>query len=223
MDWKSYWNKVAVTAKDPIAAVQRNDLKSIKQSASHIISMLKITKKDTVLDVCCGNGLLTELVAGSCLRITGVDQSDELIKNAKNLSKRVNSSFILGDALELSYVLSNQKFDKIYLQFSFQYFDKKGMGAKMIKEMISVLKPNGLLFIGDIPEASKRLVFYNSLPKLFYYFTSKIRDKNSMGKFWSPDDLAQICIKFNVKGTYLKQPKLLEYSWYRFDYLIERI
>ena len=221
MNWKSYWNKVAVTAKDPITAVQRKDLKSTKQSASHIISMLKITNKDRVLDVCCGNGLLTELVAESCHGITGIDQSEILIKSANDKSESNNMSFILGDALKLTEVLNESKFDKIYLQFSFQYFDKKGMGAKVIKEMISLLKPKGLLFIGDIPEKSKRFDFYNSLPKLFYLFTSKLRGKNSMGKFWSPDELAQICVKLNIKGTYLKQPELLEYSWYRFDYLIE--
>jgi ubiquinone/menaquinone biosynthesis C-methylase UbiE len=223
MNWKSYWNKVALNAIGPIAAVQRKDMESTKFSASHIISTLKINKKDKVLDVCCGNGILTELIANSCLEITGIDQSEVLIKSSKDTSDSENISYILGDALRLTEVLKESKFDKIYLQFSFQYFDKKGMGEKVIKEMITVLKPNGLLFIGDIPEASKRFVFYNSLHKLFYFVTSKIRGKNSMGKFWSPKELAQICVKLNVEGTYIKQPELLPYAWYRFDYLIKNI
>lgn len=222
MNWKTYWNRVAYTAKDPISAVQRKDLESTKQSASHIIAMLKITKNDRILDVCCGNGLLTELIAKSCFAITGIDQSERLIESAKDYAIAENSSYFTGDALKLSEVLVASKFDKIYLQYSFQYFDKKGMGEKVIKEMLNVLKPKGLLFIGDIPEASKRFVFYNSLPKLFYLFTSKIRGKNSMGKFWSPKELAQICVKHHVKGTYLKQDSFLPYARYRFDYLIEK-
>jgi len=222
MNWKSYWNQVANEAKDPIRAVQRKDIRSTKLSATHIISTLNITKNDSVLDVCCGNGLLTEVIADTCLKITGIDQSEILIKNAKKISQTKNSSYILGDALNLKEVVSNEKFDKIYLQFSFQYFDKKGMGEQVIKEAIKLLKPKGMLFIGDIPEAAKRFIFYNSFPKLFYYVGSKIRGKNTMGKFWSPKELAQICDKLQIKGTYLKQPELLAYAWYRFDYLIEK-
>jgi len=223
MNWKFYWNQVASGAENTISAVQRNDFESAKRSVSHIVATLKINKNDRLLDVCCGNGILTELIADSCHSITGLDQSEVLLNSAIQNSVAQNASYVLGDALRVSDVITSSKFDKIYMQFSLQYFDKKGMGEKLIKEMTALLKPNGLLFIGDIPEASKHYVFYNTLPKLFYYSMSKIRGKNSMGKFWTPKELAQICVKLNLKGTYLKQATFLPYAWYRFDYLIEKI
>lgn len=222
MNWKKYWNANALSNKtDEIAQVQRKDLKSTYLTVNHIVRTLNIKKEDVVLDVCCGNGLITQQIAKKCHSITGVDQSEELIKIAQNKYKEMNCEYVEGSAIDLSEVLLNKKFDKIYLQFSFQYFDKKNDGKRVIRQLLKCLKPDGKLFIGDITNEEKFSVFYNNPIKKLRFIKGKLQGKNVMGKFWKPSELDEICGKLNVKGTSLKQPKELPYAHYRFDYLIE--
>jgi hypothetical protein len=107
------------------------------------------------------------------------------------------------------------------LQISFQYFDKKKEGEKVMSEMLKCLKPNGKIFIGDIPNHEHFSDFYNTFMKKLRFFKDNLLNKNNMGKFWEVTELDAICKKLGVKGTYLEQPKQLPYSHYRFDYIIQ--
>lgn len=221
MNWKNYWNDHAANITDNIAQVQRKDLKSTYLTVNHIIRTLKIESEDKVLDVCCGNGLITQQIAKKCKSIIGIDQSEELIAVGKHSFTEMNCVFVLGSAFDIAEVLPEQLFDKIYLQFSLQYFDKKGDGERIIKTLLDCLSPDGKIFFGDITNADKHHVFYNSLRKKIHYFKSRITGTNDMGKFWKSSELDEICAKLGVSGTHIMQPKELPYSHYRFDYLIE--
>ena len=220
MNWEKFWNKTAKQSGDELAQVQRNSPKSVKLTVDNIIKQLDVNSNDTILDVCCGNGLVTNHISKKCNSIIGVDLSENLINFAKE--KFSNIPFHQSKAEEIAAVLENQQFDKIYLQFSFQYFDKPNQGEKVINEMLKVLKPNGLLFIGDIPNHQKLWHYYNSFAKRFFYITSKIRGTNRMGKFWKKEELDSICNILNVKGKFITQDESLPYSHYRFDYLIQK-
>jgi hypothetical protein len=107
------------------------------------------------------------------------------------------------------------------MQFSFQYFDKKNQGDKVISELLKCLNPNGKIFIGDIPEWNKFSDYYNTVMKKLRFYKDRLLLKNEMGKFWKVTKIDAICKSIGVKGTYLKQPQECPYSYYRFDYLIE--
>ncbi|GAB1309609.1 hypothetical protein KH5_22920 [Urechidicola sp. KH5] len=223
MNWKKYWNDHASKqGGDLIAQVQRKDAKSTELTINHIIRNLNISKIDEVLDVCCGNGILTEAIAKKCHGIVGVDQSEALLNVAKLKSKQKNSQYILGSALELHSVLEGKSFDKIYLQFSLQYFTKKRGGARLIKQLLTVLKPGGVIFIGDITNKDKLFHFYDTPIKKARFLKQQLQRKNNMGKFWKRSELELICTKLGVNGTYLEQPSELPYAHYRFDFIITK-
>ena len=200
--------------------VQRKNTDSLNLTVQNIVDNLNIQDSEKVLDVCCGNGLITNLISENCSSIHGVDLSQELINTAK--SKYPKIDFEKASATFLSNVFEKEQFDKIYLQYSFQYFDKPNQGRKVIEEMLKVLKPNGILFIGDIPDRNKLWKYYNTFLKRFFLITSKMKGKNRMGKFWSKEELDSICKKLGVYGTFLIQEVNLPYSHYRFDYLIQK-
>jgi len=223
MNWKKFWNANAISnANDVIQQVQRKDMNSVLLTVNHIVRVLDIKSTDTVLDVCCGNGIITHKIANKCDSIVGVDQSEELLYIAKRSYKQMNCLYIACSALEMSQYVQLNSFDKIYLQFSFQYFDKKSEGEKVIFEMLKCLKPNGKIFIGDIPDNEDRYKFYDTLLKKIHYVKQKIQGVNGMGKFWKVSEMDAICKKLNVKGTHLPQSSGLPYAYYRFDYLIKK-
>lgn len=222
MDWKKYWDKIATNNPDnKIKQVQRKDEASTFLTVNRISRILEITREDSILDVCCGNGLLTSQIAKKCAHIVGVDQSIKLLEVAKKGSNDMNIEYVNGSALALGKLLEGRKFDKIYMQFSFQYFEKRNQGKKVIAEMLKCLKPNGKIFLGDVPECDKFDEFYNTPIKKLRFYKDKLLRKNEMGKFWKVSAIDEICKDNNVKGSVLEQPQECPYSHYRFDYLIE--
>jgi len=222
MNWKIFWdNNANKNTGDVISQVQRKDLKSTLLTVNHILRVLDIKNSDAVLDVCCGNGIITQQIAKKCDSIVGVDLSEMLLNVAKRDYKDMNSLFVNCSALEMSEHVQPNSFDKIYLQFSFQYFDKWKEGEKVITEMLKCLKPDGKIFIGDITEHKNKHKLYDTPLKKIFYYKQKFQGRNRMGKFWKAAELDAIAQKLNVKGTYLEQSKELPYAHYRFDYLIE--
>lgn len=227
MNWKTFWDQTALTATDtqsqvgriiagkPISKAQEVNL------ANRIVELLQLKPTDTLIDVCCGNGWLTEKIACYCESAIGVDQSAILIKNAK-LIETNKLRFGLGSAEELSSI-ANIKADKILLYFSFQYFESYELGYKVVSEMIKCLKPGSIILIGDITDAEKKAVFYITFKKRLLLFIQTLRGKNQMGKFWHKRELLSICKKLNVQGEALTQPDSLPYSHYRFDFKISSI
>ncbi|PCH66390.1 MAG: hypothetical protein COC01_08125 [Bacteroidetes bacterium] len=228
MDWKLFWdnkakdtdilNKQVGRVSGSNDALENDVLQKIEE---HINQYLKIKNNEVLLDVCCGNGLIINLLKNNCSQIIGIDMAPTMIKNANKELSSGNTTFIEGDAAKISELV-NTEIDKAYLYFSFQYFDSYEKGKKVIQEILKVLRPGGLIFIGDIPDRKKLWTFYDTLSKKVKYCIDELRNKNSMGKFWKKEELDRICVECNVKGTYYNQTQELPYSYYRFDYLIEK-
>jgi ubiquinone/menaquinone biosynthesis C-methylase UbiE len=217
--WKDYWNNVA-SHKSPLMQVQRDAISESQMLLieEHICSLLDLHPDDTLLDVCCGNGLITRRLAKYCKQVVGVDFSKRLIASAQEYIELKNLSFIEEDATRLASSL-DLKFDKILLYFSFQYLNTT-QGALVISEMKALLKPGGIILIGDIPDQKKFWVYYDSFLKRAFYFKQWLLRKPKMGKFWSLREIDQLAQQNNLKGEYLSQNTDLPHSHYRFDYLM---
>ncbi|MCE2787961.1 MAG: class I SAM-dependent DNA methyltransferase [Bacteroidota bacterium] len=226
MNWKEFWNKRA-NAADAWTQVGRISKEPDKQDeamqkiAEHIAELLQLQKTNKVLDVCCGNGLLTSFVSGYCTSVTGVDFSEDLIAQAKYHYPHLY--FYNADVLN-QHQLQNgaQHYDAIYLYYSFQYLESFDEGLQAIANLLPMLKPGGKLLIGDIPDRARFFVYYHSWSRLWQLFKQFLMNKNDMGKFWSEEEMHLICQKLNVKGSFLKQPPHLPHVHYRFDFLIEK-
>lgn len=217
MNWENYWNTTA-TNKDHLAQVGRvnaDPIKSIKHAVNHIIELLDISKRDKVLDICCGNGMITAEIASKCAEIIGVDFSQNLINQAKELHPGIE--FEQQDVMNL---LLPKTFDKIYLAFSFQYFDSFEKGKLAINKLKQHARPGAKILLTDIPDKKKWGKFYNTILKKLFYLKHRVTGKYTMGKFWSEEELLKICNELGLEGTLLSQPLSMPYSYYRFDFLI---
>jgi 2-polyprenyl-3-methyl-5-hydroxy-6-metoxy-1,4-benzoquinol methylase len=185
--------------------------------AAKIAVQLELKKEDTLLDICCGNGALTEILLPYCAEITAVDFSEKLIESAKKIgSNRIQ--FICGNATEFGL---NQSFDKVLLYFSFQYFETYGQGKLVIANLLKHAKPGALILIGDITDKRRFFSYYNSPKKMLQFLKQRWMNNNDMGKFWHPNELLQICKELNVGCTIIEQEIWQPYARYRFDLLIK--
>lgn len=209
------------------AQVGRSHPQDMVLIAKGIVNELKIGKNDAVLEVCCGNGLITKRIAEYCKEIHGVDFSEILIKTAKKKNNGRNIYYYLDDALNIDKLFSANFFDKSYCYFGFQYFDYK-RGKQLINALSKVTKHDGLILIGDIPDKRLRWNYYNTFRKKIGFLLNRTlrmisgKGEDSLGWWWHSNQIREICKKLNLRCEILEQDKMLPHAHYRFDALISK-
>lgn len=98
---------------------------------------------DKVLDCGCGNARLFGFLKSKNINYTGIDNSEELIKLAREKNPQIN--FQITD--QLSLPLTSNTFDQVWNIAAFHHIPSKKLREKALKEMLRVLKPNGYLVI----------------------------------------------------------------------------
>lgn len=107
----------------------------IKKTA---IKNLKIRPNSYILDLCCGTGDFTKIIANiePSSKIIGLDASENMIKTAKQ--KNPKKIFIQGDCTRL--IFKENEFDYITIGFGLRNIEDR---QKAISEIYRTLKPNG--------------------------------------------------------------------------------
>jgi ubiquinone/menaquinone biosynthesis C-methylase UbiE len=138
---RSEFNQWAVQGRGE--EMERNH-RSIAQQA---IARMALQPGDRVLDLSCGAGwatrLLAQAVAGGQGMAAGLDISQEMIARARAASRAVeNALFAIGAAEEIPW--RDEYFDRILSVESFYYYPDQ---EAVLRELHRVLVPGGLLFI----------------------------------------------------------------------------
>jgi len=102
----------------------------------------EFVKGKTVLDIACGEGYGTSLLADEALSVKGVDIDSSVIEKAKRKYTKPNLNFLLGSTEQIPFV--DQSFEVVT---SFETIEHTSEHEKMMSEIKRVLKPNGLLII----------------------------------------------------------------------------
>ncbi|MEZ4772395.1 MAG: class I SAM-dependent methyltransferase [Bacteroidia bacterium] len=225
INWQTYWDKIARSSENPHAQVARLlgekplTEAQLHRIAAHIVVQLDLQPDHTLLDVCCGNGMLTRLLAEECTATLGVDISPEQIQLANTHFSSPTIRYQVADALALTSHVEGP-FDRINLYFSFQYLDSYKKGRAAIMGMAALLKPGGKIFIGDVPDDAKIAVFFPSQMARFRYRISHFLGRHPMGKFWKEAEFQKICREVGLNCEKRTQPGDLPYAAYRVDYVI---
>lgn len=137
----------------------------------------KILEKDKVLDLGCGNGRFYPAFEKRKADYYGIDFSSNLIEIAKE--KYPLGNFSTGDAFDLKF--ENEFFDKIYSIAVLHHIPGEELRIKFLKEVIRVLKEQGLLIltVWDLKDKQKNeekdvfLSWYGAKDCYFHVFTLK--------------------------------------------------
>lgn len=142
-------NNIKQTTKlhfDKIAEDYNNssDGRFVKCMYEEIINRVSQIQPENILDLGCGNGnVLAALAKCTNSKLFGLDLSENMINEAK---KKLNNDAELkiGDSENLPY--EDSKFDVVICNASFHHYIHP---KKVLNEIKRVLKPNGILILGD--------------------------------------------------------------------------
>jgi len=98
---------------------------------------------DKVLDACCGNGRLYGVLKEKNIDYSGIDNSEELIKIARE--KFPEAHFELADILKIPF--PDNHFDKVYCIAALHHIPSEEFRLQAMQELKRVLKPSGLLVL----------------------------------------------------------------------------
>lgn len=110
-----------------------------------------ISCEDVVLDIACGTGYGSNYLSDFAKFVTGADLSPVPLKKAKNAYSKNNLTFVVQDAIELTF--KSNTFDKVISIETFEHIPTSGVN-NYLSEMRRVLKPCGL-FICSTPQNSQ--------------------------------------------------------------------
>lgn len=122
---------------------------------AYIHQQIPLTNK-AVLDVGCGGGLLSEALATSGAKVTGVDINKTLIAVAKNHAKqqKLKIDYYCGDVEAVAE--TGQRFDIITCMELLEHVPNP---CQMIKSCAILTKPGGTLFFSTINRNFKSYLF----------------------------------------------------------------
>ena len=221
--WKEYWTSHVQNANssDAFTKVMRvqnkqpQSTESFQSMIAHIRQSLSVENNHTLLDLCCGNGLITEFLIEDVKETTAVDFSEQLISDAESRLKG-SVTCIQGDAKNISF--PDQSFDRVLVAAALQHFTETEIIC-LLRKIFAWLKPSGKLLITDILDVEKRWDFYNSREREMAYFEHLQEGKPILGTWISRDWLEKLALYagYSTSET-IEQPPELIYSHYRFDF-----
>jgi cyclopropane fatty-acyl-phospholipid synthase-like methyltransferase len=185
-----------------------------------IVMGLKLIKKDRVLDLACGNGVLSKRLFEKCNELHGVDLSIFLISVAQeyfqNLPKYKFSQSDIVDFLRNDSECLN--FNKVLCYGSFSYLSEKE--AKQTLTLLYKRYPNvSHIYIGNLPDYKKNNLF-------FKYSKPSEEDlrlhTTTIGIWRSEEEFCSLSSKCGWRPTIHPMKKNFYSSSYRYDVLLKR-
>jgi SAM-dependent methyltransferase len=122
-------------------------LTNSKKEAEFAANTLGMKPGDQVLDLCCGHGRHTVILAARGIAVTGQDQSAEYLADARTAAEGINVDLPLVQS-DMRTIPFEGKFDFVINMFtSFGYFDTDDDDRKVLSEIAKCLKPGGRVLI----------------------------------------------------------------------------
>lgn len=106
--------------------------------------VLDAIKGKAVLDVACGEGYGSFIMAAAAHSVVGVDISDEAVQHALSTYQKQNLTYTQGSATLLKF--PDASFDVVV---SFETIEHLAEQEEMVSELRRVLRPNGILIISS--------------------------------------------------------------------------
>jgi SAM-dependent methyltransferase len=220
--WKSFWlsHSQKNQYKDPQIQVVRTLNKEPVQPeifaamVESIITMIRPASDLDLLDLCCGNGLITNELIGRFGSITAVDLCEVFISQLDDTG--INS--IVSDVRTVEF--PRNSFDRILLYSGLQYFSDKD-AVNLFHRLKQWLRSGGVVVIGDIPDSTRRWNFFNTPVREEAYFEALSQDEPILGHWFDPAWLRKLARHSGfASAEVVPQPAIFPFQHYRYDLVL---
>jgi SAM-dependent methyltransferase len=223
--WKSVWNhwpskfgsteylrQVGKTTNGKPITEEQIDL-----FVAELVRKLRLEPSDILLDLCCGNGLLTSRLAAHCQRVVGIDFSTTLLNVARQSQIRENIDYHLGSVLEMDEIqLPSVTFTKVLMNEALQYFTPADLTRLLIRLKGMIATPRLILFANVLYQPRRGLFWAGQTP-------SQRREdqpcgrQDLLGHWWNEVDVLEACLAAGLECQVQHQRSDLYNAAFRVD------
>jgi 2-polyprenyl-3-methyl-5-hydroxy-6-metoxy-1,4-benzoquinol methylase len=191
----------------------------VKLIVDNIASVLHLSIKDSIIDLCCGNGLISRQLAPLVNDVVGVDFISGLIDAAKKFNSNHNIEYVNSDVLRLEpKYFSGLK--KILMYEAMQHFSEAQFSSLL--DDLSKLDKGSLVFFASIPNKLKLRTYYDTDEKFAFYTQREAEGRPHIGRWWLIDEIETLAFTRGFIVTLIPQNSTLYTAYYRFDVLLEK-
>ncbi len=232
--WQTYFNgygpERAVSEEDLYKQVGQtvnkrpisNEL--FKRTLENIDELLKLSSEDHVVDLCCGNGLISYELAQHVAYVTGIDFSLRNISTAMEWKSAKNITYVLGDVTEsLSGLIGARTFPgKFLMNGSLGYFKPAELDI-ILSNIVQHMADHTFCFLlSTIPNFDLKWNFYNTPERVVAHLENEKQHENTndgLGRWWRREEIEDICSRHGLQVQVTNEP--FDLYNYRMDALVK--
>ena len=223
--WRAVWNQWPrqFDAADHLRQVGRTiggapiSAEQLDLTIQAIRTRLRVEPRDVILDLCCGNGMVTSALASFCDRIVGIDFSEPLIAIARECYAPSNVSYQLLSAGDLAdSPLSRQPFTKILMSDALQFFSRDDF-EQLLTAVAALPSRPQLMMFGGVPYRAYRSRWLNTPGKQMRYWRYRLTGRDLLGTWWTERDFVSACTAAGFQYSVHRQLPDLYNASFRVD------
>jgi cyclopropane fatty-acyl-phospholipid synthase-like methyltransferase len=225
MQWKAFWNDSAqVTDGDPCRQVGRTFQRAafsesdIQHAVDRILSFLDASTDKTLLDLACGNGLITSRLAPHFKAITAVDFSKPLIDTAMRHFAPSNVEYVNEDVLDFD--TARGPYDRVLVSAALQHFGPAN-GRRLFGQLKRLVKPGGRVVLADVADGDRVWNFYRGVGGRLRYALGIVRRRPIIGYWWKASALRHLADELGWTLSIECQTPDLPNHYFRYDAVID--
>ena len=180
-----------------------------------IVTNLDLKKGDTLLEMCCGNGLFTYELINFVKSINAFDFTESLIESANKFKSHNNITYAIGDAnddFESIFDVKLPIFTKYLMNDATAYFTPEQLNdlIKRIQKKSTTFS----LYLTNIPNDSKKWNFYNTIERKENYENSLKKGDvflGGMGRWWKIEEFEELALQNDLEVQFIDTNDELNY------------
>ena len=225
MDWFAHWNAVpAALADDDVlrqvgktVGGQPVPVSVLDAIMSDVVPALQLNRADSLLDLCCGNGLITERGAALCHHAIGVDFSTPLIGTANDRRSRPNVAYEQADVRTLPAGLG--RYSKVLVYEGIQHLTAEDVD-RVLEQLRELHAPGAPILFGSVPDRDRIWSFYDTPARRDEYQRRVEDGTEAIGHWWTRSELLEMGRRWHYHVEIRPQNPTLHTAHYRFDALL---
>ena len=187
---------------------------------------LKLSDNDSVLDLCCGNGVITFEIAKKAKKVVGIDSSKPYIDNAVKFKSAENISYLTADVTDTDKIIEacpGKLFNKAYCYASIAYL-LPGDLEKLFLLFNKISGANFSFMLGSVLDRQRKWHFFNTFRRRVHYLIGyKLLGRDfGVGRWWTKKEIETIAKRHKYICRFIEQDKSLHTAHYRFDAVISK-